>query len=242
MLGGLFPAFAAAVQQRPDRPFGDILGWLIVFFVVVWPILRGLLDNAANQRKKFEEQQRRASRNRGGRPAEKRSRLDEFVEEMITGQRAKVDAGDARADAFDPGTTETATTVLEPAPTPPPRPARRREPSRPPEPEPASRRDFSTASIGSDPFDESLLETDLVADEALAEVPSEDAVETEVSYAEAIGGLDQTIDLMPTPELDRASALERIQRRRTPWQAAYVLKEVLGPPAALQPPSQAGLR
>ena len=52
--------------QQPDKPFGDILGWLIVFVVVIWPIIRGLLENASTQRKKFEQQQKRAPRGSQG--------------------------------------------------------------------------------------------------------------------------------------------------------------------------------
>ena len=96
--------------------------------------------------------------------------------------------------------------------------------------------------MGADPFDDSVLDEELVAEAALADVPSENAIETEVSYADAIGGLDRTIDLTPRQVVDDRTALERIQSRRSPWQAAYVLKEVLGPPASLQPPSGDGLR
>lgn len=55
--------------QGPDSPNGDILGWLIVFFMVVWPLLRGVVE-AANERRRghVEKQQGGAPRPQGGAP------------------------------------------------------------------------------------------------------------------------------------------------------------------------------
>ena len=202
------------VQQPPDSPFADILGWVIVFFVVIWPIVKGLLDNAKSQRKKFEESQRgRTAKAKTTARTERRSRIDEFLEEMIS----------ARPDSVE---TETPP----PSETPPPVPKAPRRPK--PEPEPVEQ---LGADFAVDPFDESFLESDLVPQKDLVDVPEEDVIEATGPYANAMSELDDSAmdDVIGVESKGPAETpLERIQRRHSPWQAAFILKEVLGPPAS----------
>ena len=245
LVGDMGPSLAL-VQGQPDSPFGDILGYVIVFFVVIWPIIRGLLGNASEQKKKHEEQQRRS----GGRPRPKdapgRSRLDAFIEDMVSGQRARGDMGDAEAQVGTELPTaartplERAVTVVE---APPPVPRRAMPHAQKPttrlapvlRPELASETAFNT-SLGGDPFDDSWMGRELVSESALTHLRSEDEAETSVAYASAIDrlALSESATAMTVTGDVRESALESIHRGRTPWQAAFVLKEILGPPGGLR--------
>jgi len=235
----------ALLQGQPDSPFGDILGYVIVFFVVIWPIIRGLLGNANEKRKKHEERQQRT----GGRAAASqvpgRSRLDAFIEEMVSGQRARHDVPDDDADPSATAVVQEAPPPRRPRPqavaprTVVPRTVVPRTVAPPPASpfRPASQLEYGLGpGLTGDPFDDSAMERALVPDSALVGAWSENEVERSVSY-------EQTIDRKALSESQGATVvtgdakvdgLERINRGRTPWQAAFVLKEILGPPGGLR--------
>ncbi len=247
LVGDVGPSLAL-VQGKPDSPFGDILGYVIVFFVVVWPIIRGLLGNANEKRKKHEEQQRQTGGRAAASQAQGRSRLDAFIEEMVSGQRARHDAPDEDADL-------SATAVVQEAP-PPRRP--RPQPARPVVPRPVTPRTvvprtvappaaspFRPSSLSEygpgpgltgDPFDDSAMGRPLVQDSILSKARSENEVEDSVSYEQTIDRKALSVaqgDTVVTGDA-KVDGLERIHRGRTRWQAAFVLKEVLGPPGGLR--------
>ena len=45
MIGALAIA-GPPLQGGPDSPLGDLLGYVVLFVVVIWPIIRGVLDQA----------------------------------------------------------------------------------------------------------------------------------------------------------------------------------------------------
>ncbi|MEM9802369.1 MAG: hypothetical protein AAGA20_18725 [Planctomycetota bacterium] len=209
----------ALAQRPPDSPLGDILGWLIVFFVIVWPIIKGLLDKAAEQHRNFEQRQRRAAGGGEARTEPKRSRIDQVLEDMLSAPRDAVDA--------------------EPE-MPPPVPRRRPKPPAPrPVPEPVSQQRlegaeaFPGTELGRDPFDETLLQRDLGAVTELAQVASENEIEVtgpvEMTSLDRVAPATQVHGSQHDPSED---ALARIRAGKTPWQSAFLLREVLGPPVA----------
>ncbi|MEM8710611.1 MAG: hypothetical protein AAGG01_06640 [Planctomycetota bacterium] len=235
-LGDALSQGLALIQRRgPDSPFGDLLGWVVVFFVIVWPILRGLLDTARKQRTEFDkkqaEQERRAEASGVPRKRDARKTLEDLLE----------------------GRLETLETD---APKPPrtPQAQQRRKVKR------ASRASGEVSSsfgerpasessapeykeLVGDPFDDSKMGLDLVPDSDLKEVPTEDQIEAGVGSQEREPG-DQVPDSLKrtaaaTAHSDAEAAAKdpeaifaRLERPLSPWQRAFILKEVLGAPLA----------
>ena len=217
MIGALAIA-GPPLQGGPDSPLGDLLGYVVLFVVVVWPIIRGVLDQAQGRRTEFERQQRKK------RPSGQRTGGGRSLEEILR--------GDPYVEALEEPLLEDVVREIEPA-APPPLPREQlSEPSFGERPEDEVRP--SERELVGDPFDDSVMGQDLVDGLSLAEVPSEDELEVD-------------LDRGPTgPEFDarrgvgepfgRRSGATRHRPRSSaasvPGSAAFVLKEILGAPAA----------
>ena len=241
--------WVVALVQRPplgpDSPFGDLLGYIIIFFVVVWPILRGLLENAKKQREEFESKRSQAGPRSGqGRGERGRRTLEEILEGKLE-----------RIDSYD----EPPVMPAEAPPQPAPRVERRLAPEsklpafgdRPADEAAApvyTDDDLlggSSVELGSDPFDEASLEQDLVSKAALAEVPTEG--EVEANLGSAMGPMQRRPGAVQASPIAPQSGLEVLRsddpeaiyrgmgRPLSPWQKAFILKEVLGQPLASRP-------
>lgn len=262
-LGGftlLGPAHFGLLQrpgQGPESPFGDALGWIIVFFVIVWPILRGILETAKTQRKEFEAKQ--AKQAKGAPPgANRRRTLEEILEGRL--ERADVDPRDSRGGPSG-----------SPADAEPPRRVQRQKIKKAPLPEArfgerpmgensapiygaddlySSDRNSSNRSgeLVGDPFDEAAMERDLVPEAKLRHIPSEDEVESGssssgtqargVTRSSVAGGPRAAAPAIVESGLareDPEAIFRRLPRPLSPWQKAIVLREVLGEPLASRP-------
>jgi len=185
----------ALAFQRPDQD-QNILGWLIIFFMVVWPLIRGAVEAANERRRKFVEEQRRRDagpsapqRPRAGGPPDRPADPFEDLRRALMGS-ATVEAEevDEPRPARRP---EAATPPRQKPPGAPKTPARtagagpgRGKPARGPEaparpragapaPPPRAPERARPDTLAGDPFDERMLERPLVADPELARVPSE---------------------------------------------------------------------
>ncbi|MEC8511683.1 MAG: hypothetical protein VX015_06015 [Planctomycetota bacterium] len=216
MIGALALA-GPPVQGGPDSPLGDLLGYVVLFVVVVWPIIRGVLDQAQGRRTEFEQQQRRK------RPPGKRADGGRSLEEILR--------GDPYVEALEEPLLEDVVREVEAA-SPPPLPPERLSKSSLGERSADAVRPTERELVG-DPFDDSIMGMDLVDDLSLADVPAEDELEVSLDHGprRPIRGAVAQSASAPT-----VSAAERglggLERRFTPWQRAFVLKEILGPPAA----------
>ncbi len=238
--------------QGPDSPFGNLLGYIVVFFVVVWPIIRGLLDNAKKQRAEFEAKETKA----GHRPNQSRNRqARRTLEEILEGKLERVDSYDEPEPTYE----EKPTAVT---------PRRERTPlaqaKKPKAPALGDRpADESVAPVyhlddlhgesdvelGGDPFDEGSMESDLVSESKLSHVPTEDELESNLdstmrgisrgaaSARPGPGGLTPAYvpDLGALRSEDPEAIFRGMGRPLTPWQKAFILKEVLGQPMASRP-------
>ncbi|MEE2940658.1 MAG: hypothetical protein VX460_09770 [Planctomycetota bacterium] len=218
MIGSLALA-GPPVQGGPDSPLGDLLGYFVIFVVVVWPIIRGVLDQAKGRRAQFEQQQRR------NRPTGARARAGggRSLEEILR--------GDPYVEALEEPLLEEVVREIE-APSPPPLP--RERPSEPSFGErPADELRPSERELVGDPFDDSIMGGDLVQSLALAEVPTEDELEVAIDPGrrEQISEMAEQSASLSTPRAAERG-LGGLERRFTPWQRAFVLKEILGAPAA----------
>jgi hypothetical protein len=249
----MFVSLLAPLLQRrgPDSPFGDLLGWIVVFFVIVWPILRGLMETAREQRKKFESNAPKAGPRKSGQggptPNRKARRT---LEEILEGKLERVDSYD-EPEEFLP----------EPPPRKPQRPSTKLTESKPaafgdrPADEdsaPIYRFDDlqseSSTKLGADPFDESSMDSDLVPEAKLSHVPTEDELESDLESTmdgitrrpapaaaarpvPAAGGMGPGLLRSDDPEV----IFRKMGRPLSPWQKAFILKEVLGDPLASRP-------
>lgn len=226
MIGASVATAASAsplALQGPDSPLGDLLGYVILFMVVVWPIIRGVMEQAQTKRAEFERQTRKE---RGERPDRPRRRS---LEELLQGE-PYVDA------------LEEPVRAPEPPPLPPKRQKSRVEPRREEKARPwEDDVKPSDRELVGDPFDDSLMGQDLVDDRALVEVPTEDELEVSIGAAAErtnLPGLgsERSRSTAPVPQMSSAErSLAGLERRFTPWQRAFVLKEILGPPAGSRP-------
>ncbi|MEL6431939.1 MAG: hypothetical protein AAFZ87_13805 [Planctomycetota bacterium] len=230
-----------AAQPQENDWFQRLLGFVVLFFVVLWPVIRGIIETATARRKEFEQQQRRAA---GRGPARRRPTL----EEILRGEPGPGPFEDEAVPAEALRRTESRSTTSPGAPPPLP-PSRRRPTPRPTQrpTEPAARAGrLSTLGpeLAGDPFDESQMGRDLVDDAVLPEVPSEDEMEERFDEAAAAAKLRAQGDARArehqraerAPEAaPGAKALRNLEARLTPWQRAFVFKELLGPPRAVEP-------
>ncbi len=246
------------LQNGPESPFGNVLGWIVVFAVVVWPILRGVLEAATQRRRDFEK---RAGRSAGRAPASAPSKTS-------TGGRSGPLGGlrDAFAEAMEAIEAETSgrSTRSEAAEeVRRRRAAARKRPSTPSAsvapPTPATMASAPRAPFGrvehkdlvGDPFDDALMGGNLVPEEDLHEVPSEDEVEARPEAVEASRapsviespvGANRAVVRAATAVPTAGSSLRRAARaslfadesQLSRWQQAIVMREVLGPPVALR--------
>lgn len=221
-----------ALQRPDDDIIGRIFSLVFLAFVLLWPVI---------QRKINEAQERQRERASGGappqRPAPRRDALEELFGEPLE------DEGEADAE-HDP----------EPWAGAPPRPAADEpSPLERPTPELTTRREL----VG-DPFDDSQMGDDLVPDSSLPETPRESELErgrfdedaaaarlrrasfrsrpfSSSSTGTPLGsstGLASGVGVGAGSSSRAATraALRRVERRYSPWQRAFVLREVLGPP------------
>lgn len=231
--------------QGPDSPLGDLLGYVVVFMVVVWPIIRGVMESAQKKREEFERQQARGvkSKKAAGVPVGRRSleeilRGDPYIE-TLAGQD-ELDPDELSLDDFRrQGGSE-----ISPEPAAVAGPQSRVDSANP------SLRPSERVLLG-DIFNDELMGRDLVSDEYLSEVPSEDELETSLEAVSVSppGGLGSSADPgegsgqrlqsgSPPPSVHHAHAskdpFSKLHERLTPWQRAVVYKEILGPPAAMK--------
>lgn len=183
-------ALGLAFQRPGDDQ--NILGWLIVFFMVVWPLIRGIVEAANERRRKFvEDQQRRAGTPtaRGGRP-ETQADPFEALRRAMLGTPADDDEEHAPRRSRPSAGPKAPPKAPAPArrhPGPPPSVGAQGSTPRPmvggagPRPAPRSLEHVppSSRQLAGDPFDERVLERPLVADPELARVPSEGGAATE---------------------------------------------------------------
>lgn len=229
MIAALAISAPPALQgPGPDSPLGDLLGYVVLFVVVVWPIIRGVLDQAQGRREEFEREQRKkragGDSREGPRSLEEILRGDPYVEAL---EEPVVEEYVPREAASDP------------PPLPAPSRRRRRRPSKAPARTPVlgerpenEVRPTDRELVG-DPFDDSIMGQDLVDDRSLADVPAEEELEVSLDRGPRgpVGGA--AVAASAAPGLSPAErGLGRLERRFTPWQRAFVLKEILGPPAA----------
>lgn len=244
--------------QGPDSPNGNILGWLIVFFMIIWPIIRGAIEAANERRRKFVEQERRRGTARGpvaGPPAQTgRPTLegrDPFEALRRALEQARKDEDQERHDdepvrrAAPPAAAPTAQAAPQRAPA-------QRAPQAAPVPhERETRPVVRQETFGRDPFDDAQLERPLVKDADLARVPSEGGQATETPQRRRPPTPEPPVDA-PTPVVEPAMeslssrgraipvggfALKRIaQRVPSPWARAVLYEELLGPPVGLRDP------
>ena len=216
MIGALAIA-GPPLQGGPDSPLGDLLGYVVLFVVVVWPIIRGVLDQAQGRRADFERQQRKK------RPSGERAGRGRSLEEILR--------GDPYVEALEEPLLEDVVREIEPA-SPPLLPREElSEPSFGERPEDEVRP--SERELVGDPFDDSVMGQDLVDGISLADVPTEDELEVEIDRGPR-GPMRRASARPASPAVASVSdrALDRLERRFTPWQRAFVLKEILGAPAA----------
>ena len=216
-----------AQQPAPDSPFGDYLGYLVLFVVVIWPILRGVIESANQRRREFEARQ----------PKPRAGRQPFTIEDLLEDdpRPRKRSAEERRYEQAQAPST------------PPPRP-----PATDVSYETAESRydtsvedSYDDESLVGDPFDERSMGgqgmgDDLVPDADLDEVPSEDELEGTSAQGEVSDRISErkpAVTLLASPTRENASlvALERIEERLTPWQRAIALQEIMGRPAALRP-------
>ena len=216
MIGALAIA-GPPLQGGPDSPLGDLLGYVVLFVVVVWPIIRGVLDQAQGRRADFERQQRKK------RPSGERAGRGRSLEEILR--------GDPYVEALEEPLLEDVVREIEPA-SPPLLPREElSEPSFGERPEDEVRP--SERELVGDPFDDSVMGQDLVDGISLADVPTEDELEVEIDRGPR-GRMRRASARPASPAVASVSdrGLDRLERRFTPWQRAFVLKEILGAPAA----------
>lgn len=247
--------------QGPDSPNGNILGWLIVFFMIVWPIIRGAIEAANERRRKFVEQERLRGQADGpsagptAGPAAPTGRPKLEGRDPFEAMRRAIEQ--ARGDQERQHDAPPVRRAAPPAPTrsvaPQPQKSRAQKAYKaPPAPHERERRPVVRPdTFGRDPFDDKQLERPLVKDVDLARVPSEGGQATETPQRRRAPAPEPPIDA-PTPVVEphlgalssrgRAVpvggfALKRIaQRVPSPWAQAVLYEELLGPPVGLREP------
>lgn len=238
----------------PDSPFSDLLGYILVFFVIVWPILRGILESARGQRKEFEAKQSKGGP--GGAPQPRRKRT---LEEILEGKLERADV-DVPRSPVQPEAVPVAPSVSRAPVIKGPAPSARfgerpvGEGSAPVYRDNDLHGGGSTGDLVGDPFDESSMELDLVPDTKLRHIPTEGEIEAgnASSGTQARGGTAVSVANQPRGGAARAAAVSgpvdsdlvrddpevlfrRLGQPLTPWQKAFVLREVLGAPLASRP-------
>lgn len=244
-LDGLSRGLALIQRRGPDSPFGDLLGWVVVFFVIVWPILRGLMDTARKQREEFAKKQAREERQAEASGAPRKRDPRRTLEELLKG-RLETATEDAPRDASRRTTKKAEVAGIPQAQQ---RRRLRRKRSAGEVPTSFGERPASESSapeykeLVGDPFDDSTMGLDLVPDSDLRDVPTEDQIEAGVGSQEREPG-DQVPDSLKrtaaaTAHSDAEAAAKdpeaifaRLERPLSPWQRAFILKEVLGAPLA----------
>ncbi|MEZ6013810.1 MAG: hypothetical protein R3F49_01735 [Planctomycetota bacterium] len=195
------------IPRAPDSPYGDVLGWLIVFFMIVWPLLRSAVSAANERRRKFIEEEQRRERTRG--------RLDRRLRgDVSSGPQPVTDPLEAlrrallgRVEVDEDSGLYGGGTTADPSRAPRRPPARTaqsapagttRVPAARPDAEPGAAFERARAearersAMGGDPFDERTMERPLVADPELARVPSEGGRATEPPRRHTHGGTPST--------------------------------------------------
>lgn len=216
MIGALAIA-GPPLQGGPDSPLGDLLGYVVLFVVVVWPIIRGVLDQAQGRRTEFERQQRKK------RPSGQRTGGGRSLEEILR--------GDPYVEALEEPLLEDVVRDVEAAAPPPLLREQLSEPSFGERPEDEVRP--SERELVGDPFDDSVMGQDLVDGISLADVPSEDELEVDLDRGPR-GPMRRAIAESASASAPGAAqrGIGRLERGFSPWQRAFVLKEILGAPAA----------
>lgn len=251
-------AFTLLAFQARDGG-SNVLGWLIVFFMVIWPVIRGVVEAANERRRKFIEAEQRRPKGgvAGGRP-ERRDPFEALRRALEEAHGIEVEAEEPPRRSAGTPTAGPARSAAAPAAPVSRRPAARAQvkpaPPRPAEPAPRSTV-APEGSFGRDPLDERALERPLVAERDLARVPSEGGAPSEAPQRRATPSPAPPTQDPPAPHMEPAAAavatrlqsrdaarggtldIARLARRaRTPWAAAVLYEELLGPPVSLREP------
>jgi hypothetical protein len=253
---------ALPVQGGASFDLDSLVGLVIVFFAVIWPVIRGLLNVAKSNRRDFQarsgagsasdrtsaleafleglrEDEDEDDADRARRAAARARRRREQREEERTARRARREQAisTARSDPLEASEREQTAEarILEP-------PQERLSPPAPTA-SPGSRRGGRPATpmegLGG------------AIEDGLDEIPSEDALEAD-PFARPEKGRDDSPEREPDEEglevlagageraafaldTERRSPLDRIQAGRPPWRSAILMKEILGPPISLKP-------
>ena len=226
-IGGIEPTGGGTGSPARDRHPGRVRpcadpqstrrppGYVVLFVVVVWPIIRGCSTRL------WPAHGVRAAAARGAAlgPAQRRR----------TEPRGDPARG-PHVEALEEPPEDVVREVEAAAPPPLPReqlpePAFGERPEDEPRP--------SERELVGDPFDDSVMGRDLVDRNSLADVPTEDELEVDVDRG-ARDSFRRAVAQSASPSAPGAAerGLGRLERGFTPWQRAFVLKEILGAPAA----------
>ncbi len=250
---------ALPVQGGVGFDVDNLLGLVIVFFAVIWPVIRGLLNAAKSNRQDFqarigtsanprrsnaleafleglrEEDDDDEEPDRVRRSAERIRMRREQREEELAAQRLRRERSMAasRSDPFKVSEEEEVEATIQEVP---------------------KERPAALASSGSgrghlETAPESAFEVSIKGD--LEEIPSEDALEADLfarpepersaepgrrpdeEGLEVLSGAGERAAFALESEL--SSPLGRIQAGRSPWRSAILITEILGPPISLAP-------
>ena len=244
---------ALPVQGGVGFDVDNLLGLVIVFFAVIWPVIRGLLNAAKSNRQDFQARsgsdssrsnaleafleglreddddgdEEEADRRR--RAAARARRRREQREEELAAQRARRERAmeAARSDPFEAGEEVLAGATVQEIP---------KERPSVLAPSGGGREDRGRGPT-------KRFEVAIYGD--LDEIPSEDALEADLfarpeperepdeEGLEVLSGAGERAAF--ALESEQASPLERIQAGRSPWRSAILMKEILGPPISVTP-------
>ncbi len=256
------PSFLGALPVQGGLSFDldSLPGLAIVFFAVIWPVIRGLLNAAKSNRQDFE------ARSKAGSESTRSNALEAFLEglqddgereELARERRAAREARAERreaalerqrarreraglspsADPFEKGSEAVVTEAsVEALP--------KEQPS---SLAPSTNAPVTRARRRPEPVDG----FEVAIDDDLDAVPSEDALEADLSAqpqparrgAEEREPDEEGLEVLSGAgeraafalESEQASPLDRIQAGRSPWRSAILMKEILGPPISVKP-------
>lgn len=260
------PSFLGAlpVQGGVGFDMDSLVGLVIVFFAVIWPVIRGLLNVAKSNRQDFQAQSKAGSESTRANPLEAflQGLQDDGEEEEVVRERraARVARAERReaalerqrarreraglspsADPFEKGSEE----VVTEAPVEASVEAQPKE--QPSSVAPSTNAPATRARRRPEPVDG----FEVAIDDDLDAVPSEDALEADL-FAQPQPARRGTEEREPDEEglevlsgageraafaleSEQASPLDRIQAGRSPWRSAILMKEILGPPISVKP-------
>jgi len=259
------PSFLGAlpVQRGVGFDVDNLVGLVIVFFAVIWPVIRGLLNVAKSNRQDFQARSKAGSESTRANPLEAflQGLQDDGEEEVVRERRAAREARAERreaalerqrarreragqspsADPFEKGSKEVVTEASVEAS------VEARPKEQPSSVAPSTNVPATWARRRPEPVDG----FEVAIDDDLDAVPSEDALEADL-FAQPQPARRGTEEREPDEEglevlsgageraafaldSEQGSPLDRIQAGRSPWRSAILMKEILGPPISVKP-------